>query len=180
MPAQLKSHTVGDTLVLTLSNPEFRNALGPEIYAAGTEALIAAESNPDLKTVVITGEGDHFCAGGNLNRLLENRQRQPQVQAQSIEGLHGWIQAIRFERPRSRPMRIPLITFWVPGASGSWGEYGPFGNVFGAETLSTPLGEFWISPIEYTRFKQARLQAALRASQLALARAWILGFVPAR
>ena len=54
----------------------------------------------------------------------------------------GWIQAIRFERPRSRPMRIPLITFWVPGASGSWGEYGPFGNVFGAETLSTPLGEF--------------------------------------
>ena len=95
MPAQLKSHTVGATLVLTLSNPEFRNALGPEIYAAGTEALIAAESNPDLKTVVITGEGDHFCAGGNLNRLLENRQREPLVQAQSIEGLHGWIQAIR-------------------------------------------------------------------------------------
>ena len=53
MPAQLKSHTQGATLILTLSNPEYRNALGPEIYAAGTEALIAAESNPDIKTVVI-------------------------------------------------------------------------------------------------------------------------------
>ena len=42
MPAQLKSSTHGETLVLTLSNPGFRNALGPEIYAAGTEALIAS------------------------------------------------------------------------------------------------------------------------------------------
>ena len=100
MPAQLKSSTHGETLVLTLSNPEFRNALGPEIYAAGTEALIAAEANPDIKTVIITGEGEHFCAGGNLNRLLQNRQRDPSVQANSIEGLHGWMQAIRtFPKP---------------------------------------------------------------------------------
>ena len=100
MPAQLKSSTQGETLILTLSNPEFRNALGPEIYASGTEALIAAESNPDIKSVIITGEGDHFCAGGNLNRLLDNRRREPEVQAQSIEGLHGWMQAIRtFPKP---------------------------------------------------------------------------------
>lgn len=100
MPAQLKTRTEGATLILTLSNPEFRNALGPEIYAAGTEALIAAESSPQIKSVVITGEGDHFCAGGNLNRLLDNRKRDPEVQAQSIEGLHGWIQAIRtFPKP---------------------------------------------------------------------------------
>jgi enoyl-CoA hydratase/carnithine racemase len=100
MPAQLKSSTHGATLILTLSNPEFRNALGPDIYASGTEALIAAESNPDIKSVIITGEGEHFCAGGNLNRLLENRRRPPEVQAQSIEGLHGWMQAIRtFPKP---------------------------------------------------------------------------------
>ncbi|MEY2805273.1 MAG: 1,2-epoxyphenylacetyl-CoA isomerase [Pseudomonadota bacterium] len=100
MPAQLKSSTQGATLILTLSNPEFRNALGPDIYASGTEALIAAESNPDIKSVIITGEGEHFCAGGNLNRLLENRQLEPHIQAQSIEGLHGWMQAIRtFPKP---------------------------------------------------------------------------------
>jgi enoyl-CoA hydratase/carnithine racemase len=35
MTAQLLSTSEGRTLVLTLSNPEFRNALGPEMYAAG-------------------------------------------------------------------------------------------------------------------------------------------------
>jgi len=100
MAAELKSASRGQTMVLSISNPEQRNALGPEIYAAGVEALIAADSNPDVRSVVITGEGSTFCAGGNLQRLLDNRQRPPEVQARSIEGLHNWIEAIRtFPKP---------------------------------------------------------------------------------
>lgn len=100
MPAELKSTSHGQTMVLTLSNPEHRNALGPDIYAAGIEALNAADSNPDVRSVVLTGEGGVFCAGGNLHRLLANRQQPPAVQAQSIEGLHTWIEAIRsFPKP---------------------------------------------------------------------------------
>lgn len=100
MAAELKSRSEGRTLVLSISNPENRNALGPEIYAAGVEALNAADSNPEVRSVVITGEGSTFCAGGNLQRLLGNRQKPPEVQAQSIEGLHGWIEAIRtFPKP---------------------------------------------------------------------------------
>ncbi|WP_332823952.1 oxepin-CoA hydrolase, alternative type [Ramlibacter sp.] len=100
MPAELKSHSEGRTMVLTLSNPDHRNALGPEIYAAGVEALNAADSNPEVRSVVITGAGSTFCAGGNLQRLLDNRSKPPEVQAQSIEGLHGWIEAIRtFPKP---------------------------------------------------------------------------------
>jgi len=100
MTARLISTTEGQTMVLTLSNPEHRNALGPEMYAAGVEALNAAESNPEVRSVVITGEGGVFSAGGNLQRLLNNRQQAPEVQAQSIEGLHSWIEAIRtFPKP---------------------------------------------------------------------------------
>ncbi|WP_180683331.1 oxepin-CoA hydrolase, alternative type [Tepidicella baoligensis] len=95
MPATLKSHSVDATLVLTISNPDHRNALGPEMYAAGVEAFNAADGNPDVRSIVITGEGPHFCAGGNLQRLLGNRQHPPAVQAESIEGLHGWIEAVR-------------------------------------------------------------------------------------
>ncbi len=94
MTAQIKSHTHGQTLVLTLSNPQYRNALGPEMYIAGIEALNAAESNPDVRSVVITGEGEHFCAGGNLNRLLANRQLDPSHQKQSIDALHTWMEAL--------------------------------------------------------------------------------------
>ena len=91
----IKSTSEGQTLILTISNPEFKNALGPEIYAAGVEALNAAENNPEIRSVVITGEGSMFCAGGNLHRLQANRREPQDVQAQSIDGLHSWIDSIR-------------------------------------------------------------------------------------
>ena len=100
MTAQLKSHSVGQTLVLTLSNPQARNALGPAMYSAGIEALNAAETNPDIRSIILTGEGEHFSAGGQVQRLQENRAHPPEHQAQSIEALHAWIETIAtFPKP---------------------------------------------------------------------------------
>jgi enoyl-CoA hydratase/carnithine racemase len=100
MSDRLLSAQVDQAMVLTISNPEMRNALGPNVYAAGVEALNAAETNPEVRAVIITGEGSHFCGGGNLNRLLENRQKEPAVQAESIAALHNWIDSIRtFPKP---------------------------------------------------------------------------------
>ena len=100
MTAQLKSHTVGKTLVLTLSDPQNYNALGPGIFGAGVEALNAADANTEISSIVITGDGDHFCAGGNLNRLNANREQSHSAQAQSLEELHNWMDSIRsFPKP---------------------------------------------------------------------------------
>lgn len=95
MPATLRSTQQGDTMVLTIANPEHRNALGPEIYAAGVEALNVADASAEVRSIVISGEGSIFCAGGNLQRLQSNRQHPPSVQSESIDGLHDWIEAIR-------------------------------------------------------------------------------------
>ena len=95
MPAELLSTSQGQTLILTLRNPERRNAIDPVMYAAGVEALSVAESSADIRSVIITGADGMFCSGGNLQRLLANRQQPPDVQAQSIEGLHNWIETIR-------------------------------------------------------------------------------------
>ena len=98
--AELKSTSQGLTMVLSISNPDHRNALGPEIYTAGIEALNVAETSAEVRSVVITGDTGIFSAGGNLNRLLANRQQAPEVQARSIDGLHTWIEAIRsFPKP---------------------------------------------------------------------------------
>ena len=83
------------TLVLTLSNPGARNALHPDMYAAGIEALDSAERDPSIRAIVLTGADKFFCAGGNLNRLLENRAKDPSVQAESIDMLGEWISALR-------------------------------------------------------------------------------------
>ncbi|MPW19972.1 enoyl-CoA hydratase [Paraburkholderia sp. CNPSo 3157] len=83
------------TLVLTLSNPGARNAMHPDMYAAGIEAMDTAERDPSIGAVVIAGADQFFCAGGNLNRLLENRAKDPSVQAQSIDLLGEWIAALQ-------------------------------------------------------------------------------------
>ena len=83
------------TLVLTLSNPGTRNALHPDMYAAGIEALATAERDPAIRAVVLTGADRFFCAGGNLNRLLDHRSKAPSLQADSIDLLGAWIAAIR-------------------------------------------------------------------------------------
>jgi enoyl-CoA hydratase/carnithine racemase len=94
MTGSLKSTSEGSTLILTLSNPEHKNALAPDMVAAGIEALNAAENNPEIRSVVITGEGAVFCAGASLQRLQADRRESPEVQAQNVEALHNWIDAI--------------------------------------------------------------------------------------
>ncbi len=100
MAAALLSTSEAGTLVLTLSNPGQHNALDPEVYAAGVEALNAAENNPDVQSVILTGEGRTFCAGGHLRRLLQARDGDLQQQRQAVDGLHNWIDSLRtFPKP---------------------------------------------------------------------------------
>lgn len=94
MAASLLSELRGSTLVLTFSNPGFRNALGPEMYEATMQAFADVETDATIRAVVLTGADGMFCAGGNLNRLLENRAKPPQVQADSIDGLNRMTRAI--------------------------------------------------------------------------------------
>jgi enoyl-CoA hydratase/carnithine racemase len=97
MAGELLTHRAGsnnDVLVLTLSNPGFRNALHPDMYAAGVEVLSTAGHSAQVRAIVLRGADQFFCAGGNLNRLQANRQLDPSVQRESIELLGSWIEAI--------------------------------------------------------------------------------------
>ena len=62
----------GHVLVLRLNRPEARNALnGAMIRALGT-AFAAAESDPDIRAVVLTGTGDRaFCSGMDLRDFAD-------------------------------------------------------------------------------------------------------------
>lgn len=95
MSAELRASREESTLILTMSNPGAKNALHPDMYAAAIETLSTAERDDTVRAVVLTGADHVFCSGGNLNRLLENRSKDPSVQAESIDNLHGWIEAIR-------------------------------------------------------------------------------------
>ena len=85
----------GPLMRMVLSNPGARNALSPSIYDAGLQAIAQAGADPAVRAVLLHGADGFFCAGGNLNRLNGNRQREPQVQRDAIERMHQWIAAIR-------------------------------------------------------------------------------------
>lgn len=100
MTTELQTESHGTTLVMTLSGPATRNALSPQVYAAGIETLNMAEANPEVRAVVLTGAGGHFCAGGDLQRLAHNRQHDLQGQGANLDAFHQWIEALRsFPKP---------------------------------------------------------------------------------
>ena len=100
MPSELLTERIDAALVLTISDPATRNTLSHQVIAAGIEALNMAESDPDVRCVLLRGDGAHFCAGGNLQGLMERRRAGPPAQVQMLDHLHQLVEALRvFPKP---------------------------------------------------------------------------------
>lgn len=93
--ARLLSERRGRVLMLTISNPAARNALHPSLYAQATSLLRAARDDDSLGAIVLCGDGAHFCGGGDLHRLQQQRERPAETQAQILDDLHDWVEAMR-------------------------------------------------------------------------------------
>lgn len=56
-------------LVLTLNRPEARNAMSAAMVQALQTQLAAAELDPAVRCVLLTGSGKGFCAGGDVKGM---------------------------------------------------------------------------------------------------------------
>jgi enoyl-CoA hydratase/carnithine racemase len=100
MPSELLTERRGHALVLTISDPPTRNTLSPQVYAAGVEVLSAFDADATLRCVILRGDGAHFCAGGDLNRLAASRDGPADTVRANIDRFHAFVQAIReFPKP---------------------------------------------------------------------------------
>jgi len=53
---------------ITINRPRYRNAFTPDTVKEMIEAMVICRENPDIFTVILTGEGDKaFCSGGDQN-----------------------------------------------------------------------------------------------------------------
>lgn len=57
---------------LTLNRPEKRNALSAKMMDELTQAAHRLGADPGVRVVVLTGQGDSFCAGGDLGWMRDN------------------------------------------------------------------------------------------------------------
>lgn len=59
----------GHKLIVTMNRPEARNALSGEMLALMEQAWERANSDPDVRVVILTGAGGYFCAGADLKAM---------------------------------------------------------------------------------------------------------------
>ena len=64
-------HVDHHVAVITINDPDRRNAVTAEISAALRSAVDAAEADEDVHALIVTGAGKAFCAGANLTALGE-------------------------------------------------------------------------------------------------------------
>lgn len=67
--AFVRSETSGFVASLTLDRPEALNALNAELMAQLTSALRAAEEDPTIRAIVLTGSDRAFCAGADISQI---------------------------------------------------------------------------------------------------------------
>ncbi len=102
----------GDRLIVTNCNSSRRNALSPEYYEGLSQALDQANQEPEIRSVILRGEGGYFCAGGDLNTLVKRREMTVPERRDNIEKLHNLVRQVR-------DCKKPVIAAVDGGAAGA-------------------------------------------------------------
>jgi enoyl-CoA hydratase/carnithine racemase len=85
----------GRVMVLTMTDPENRNALGLKMMARGRDTLDEAAHDDGIGVVVLTGANGAFSSGGHLSNLYHHGNRSRSENRDGIERFHGWVRAMR-------------------------------------------------------------------------------------
>lgn len=103
--------------ILTFNQPEKRNAYSPEMAVKLTQYLRECDQDPDVRAVIITGAGDAFCVGLDLNDV---RERGEKAEPEDTDG-HPTQRVLR-----TYPFQIskPVICA-INGAAGGFGAAYP-------------------------------------------------------
>jgi enoyl-CoA hydratase/carnithine racemase len=86
--------------VLTLNDPDRRNAMSDEMTAAWKDAIAVLRADPDLRCLVVTGAGTAFTSGGNLSWLADgNTVAVPSLRDRMLEFYRTWLGIRTLEVP---------------------------------------------------------------------------------
>jgi enoyl-CoA hydratase len=139
----------GAVLTLALARPDRGNALGPDLVEALLAAVQAAHAETTLHTLVLRGEGRHFCTGLDLSdldhshdadwlwrlvrieTLLDALWRSPLATVALAQG-RAWGAGADLFAACERRIAAPGASFRFPGAQ--------FGIVLGTRRLAERVG----------------------------------------
>jgi len=98
----LKRELRDGLLILTMNRPDRRNALNPDLTHALRDATAAAAEDPDVRAVLLTGAGGHFCVGGDVKAMNEGKDRNASL-GERIHHLRDRMNASRYLHEMPKP-----------------------------------------------------------------------------
>ena len=66
----IRTATVDGVATIEIARPEKKNALTQAMYTAMTEAIVAADADPAVRAVLITGQPGVFTSGNDLEDFM--------------------------------------------------------------------------------------------------------------
>jgi 2-(1,2-epoxy-1,2-dihydrophenyl)acetyl-CoA isomerase len=88
MSSPLKLEIDHAVAVITLNTPERANVLDLAMARALVAAVQAIAINQSLRAVLITAEGKHFCAGGDIKVFAEASRPLPDILQEVLDPIH--------------------------------------------------------------------------------------------
>ena len=84
----------GETVEIALNRPERANAINKKMEEELFAELDKAESNPQVRSIIVRGNGKHFCSGGDMYQAAaghgKTRDANPARVRDSIRDLAIW------------------------------------------------------------------------------------------
>lgn len=97
-------------VVLTLDNPDLRNAMSDEMTASWTAAIDELAGDRSVRAVVVTGEGSAFCSGGNTGWIAsEPDAGVDYLRDRMLPFYRAWLSIRRLEVPTIAAINGPAI-----------------------------------------------------------------------
>jgi methylglutaconyl-CoA hydratase len=152
---------------LVMNLPKKRNALSARMIAELTDFAKATAERPDMRVVVLSGQGKFFCAGGDLDWMKAQIGADRTTRMQEARKLADMLRALN-------EMPVPLITKITGGAFGGGVGIACVSDIVIAETsakfgltetrlglIPATIGPYVVSRMGEGRARQVMLSARI-------------------
>ena len=108
------AQTENSVTTITLNRPEKRNAMSPQMHRDMSALLAELRYDDETRVIVITGAGESFCAGQDLNEYFTELDKAPASERDEIKRLSGW----RGDGIRNMPKPVvAMVNGWCFGGA---------------------------------------------------------------
>ncbi|XP_067932105.1 enoyl-CoA delta isomerase 2-like [Watersipora subatra] len=150
---------------IQLNRPAKKNAITVEMYNEWAAALIEADKDPKVVVTAVTGSGDYYCSGNDLNNFMGiDPKDMAKMADQSAILLQNFIEAfINFSKPLICVVNGPAVGVAVT-------TMGLFDLVYSTDraTFNTPFSSLGQSPEGCSSYTFPKILGPMKASEMLL------------